>query len=99
MTANAERLYRAVSVLVGPGTIQERLADAFRDQIQYLDPGTLSDMAVVELARIKDQLTAAEPSGDLDSIDMSARALSEADAEELAIEVLDMYDQALRGAA
>ncbi len=99
MAANAERLYRAVSVLVGPGTIQERLADAFRDQIQYLDPGTLPEMAVIELARIKDRLTAADPSGDLDSIDMSARVLSDADAEELAIEVLDMYDQTVRGAA
>ncbi len=96
MSSNYERLYRAVVIMSGAGTVQERLASAFRNEIQYVDASMLSEIAQVELAGIRDQLTKEDASGEKDMFDMSAATLSVDQAEELAIEVVNVYDDAAR---
>lgn len=93
---NEERIYKAVRILIGPGPLRERLANAFRDEIQYLDKAKLSDMALVEFESMRDQLTKEEPNGDLDAIDLSCQQLSDGEIEDLSIQVLDMYSEAAK---
>lgn len=91
--SNYERIYKAMTILVGAGGVRERLANAYRDEVQFLVVDDLSEIARVELETIRDELTKTEPSGESDAIDMSVGLLSEAQAEEMALELLDIYDE------
>lgn len=99
MASNYERMYKAVAILAGPGALQERLAEAYRNEVQYVGPEGLSDLSLVELANIRDQLTRVAPQGVRDAYDASASALSDSEADELVTEMLDIYDELARGAA
>ena len=93
MATTYDRFYKAVLILSGRGSIQERLAEAFRNELQYVPGEGLTEMTRVELAEIQDQMTRIEPSGEKDSIERSAELLSDSDAEEVASEILDIYDR------
>ena len=71
--ASFERLQRAVRILDGPGSIQERLASAYRTEVQYIGPEELDEPTAYLLEGLNDELTKAEAAGDLDAIDMSTR--------------------------
>lgn len=93
MDSNYERLRKAVSILVGNGTLRERLANAFRDEFQYIDPGKFSEMSKAEFEIIRDELTKEEANGDLDAIDMSVNLLGDSQAEDYALEIVDIFDE------
>ncbi len=96
MASNYARLYKAALILTGPGSIQERLGDAFRSEVQYLNPSELPEPLRVELETIQDELTKAEASGERDRIEMSASELSDRQAADLSMQLLEVYDEVTR---
>ena len=91
MASNYQRLVRAMNILDGPGTIQERLASAYRSEIQYIGPEGLDEFLVTELEIVNDELTKIEADGDKDSIEMSTELLSDGDALQLISKIRDIY--------
>lgn len=87
-----ERLQRAARILDGPGSIQERLASAYRTEVQYIGPEGLDEATAFVLEGLNDELTREEAAGDLDTIDMSTRDLTDADAQELADQIRALHD-------
>lgn len=98
MASNYARLYKAALILTGPGRLQERLGDAFRSEIQYLDPSVLPEPLRVELETVQDELTKIEANGEKDRIEMSANELSDRQAADLSMQLLEVYDEVTRRA-
>lgn len=97
MSSSYERIRRALLILFeAPGSLQERLADAYRSELQYLGPEGLDEARLYELENINDQLTRIEASGDRDAIEMSAQALSDFEAQELVAQIKDIYEYLAR---
>ena len=83
-----ERLQRAMIILQdGPGSIQERLASAYRTEVQYVGPEGLDEATAYLLEGINDELTKMDAAGDRDTIDMSTSSLTDAEAQELVDEI------------
>jgi hypothetical protein len=92
MASNFERMKRAMLILNGPDSIQERLASAYRTEVQYVDAEGLGEEMVYELENINDQLTKEEAEGDTDTIDMSVASLIENEAQDLVNQMRNIYD-------
>ncbi len=91
-----ELLQRAVRILDGPGSVQERLASAYRSEVQYIGPEGLNETTAYLLERLNDELTKVEAAGDLDTIDMSTRDLTDAEAQDLADQIRALRDDFAR---
>jgi len=91
MASSYERLIRAMNILDGPGSIRERLASAYRTELQYVGPEELDEALVNTLEMINDELTRVEAEGDKDTIDMSAEIMTDGDAQGLVNQVRDIY--------
>ena len=92
MASNYEKMKRAILILNGPGSIQQRLASAYRTEVQYVDVEGLNEEMVYELENINDQLTKVEAEGDKDSIDMSVETLIESEAQDLEKQMRNIHD-------
>jgi hypothetical protein len=92
MASNYEQLKRAVMILDGPGSIQERLASAYRTEVQYVGPEGLNEEMMDELEAINDGLTRGEAAGDKDTIDMSVEAMTDDEAADLADQIRNLCD-------
>lgn len=90
--SSIERLQRAIRILDGPGSIQERLASAYRTEVQYIGPEGLDEATAFLLEGLNDELTKQEAAGDVDAIDMSTRDLTDADAQELVDQIRALHD-------
>jgi hypothetical protein len=91
MSSSYEIMTRAMNILDGPGSIQERLASAYRTEVQYVGPEGLDEKMLETLEMINDELTSVEAEGDKDSIDMSTQMLSESDAQDLVNHIRGIY--------
>ncbi len=93
MASSYERFQRAIRILeFGSGTIQERLAGAFRTELQYVGPEGLDETTAYELELVNDEMTKVEAEGDLDSFDMSALSMSESEVQTLIAQIRAIYD-------
>ena len=92
MSSNYERMKHALLILEGPGSIQERLASAYRTEVQYVGPEGLDERMVYELESINDELTKVEAMGDKDTIDMSVESLTEDEMQGLAGQMRNIYE-------
>jgi len=92
MASNYERLKRVLLFLEGPGNIQDRLASAYRTEVQYVGPEGLNEGMVYELECINDELTKVEAAGDKDTIAMSAESLTDDEAQSLANQIRNIYE-------
>lgn len=93
MATSYERLQRAIRILeFGTGSIQERLAGAYRTELQYVGPEGLDETTAYELELVNDEMTKVEAEGDLDSFDMSAQSMSDAEAQTLVQQIKAIYD-------
>jgi hypothetical protein len=92
MATNYEQLKRAVMILDGPGSIQERLASAYRTEVQYVGPEGLNEEMMYALEAINDGLTSVEAAGDKDTIDMSVEAMTDDEAADLADQIRNLFD-------
>ena len=91
MLLNYQRFIRAMNILDGGGTLQERLANAYRTELQFVGPEGLDEARINELETINDELTKLDGDGDKDSIDMSAESLTQYEAQQLLDQVKDIY--------
>jgi hypothetical protein len=80
-----------MNILDGPGSLQERLASAFRTELQYVGPEGLDERLVNILEMINDELTKVEADGDKDTFDMSAENMTDYEAQNLANQIRDIY--------
>lgn len=92
MASTHERLKRAVMILDGTGSIQERLASAYRTEVQYVGPEGLNEEMMYALEAINDGLTRVEAAGDKDTVDMSVEATTDDEAADLADQIRNLYD-------
>ena len=92
MVSSLEIVKQAIQILEGPGSPQERLANAYRTELQYLGAETLNEKMVYELELINDELTKEEAAGDQDAIDMSANAMTDREAQELLNKIRVLYE-------
>ena len=94
MASTLERLYNAVRILDGgEGSARERLASAYRSEVQYIGPEGLDPTTAQELEVVNDELTKVEAEGDKDSIDMSVQGLSDRQVVDLSDQMRAVYDQ------
>ena len=91
MSPSYERVIRAMNILDGPASIQERLASAYRTELQYVGPEGLDEKMINILEMLNDELTKVEAEGDKDTIDMSTEMLSDGDAQDLVNRIRDIY--------
>lgn len=88
MAGSHERLRRALRILeFGDGSIQERLAGAFRTELQYVEPEGLDETTAYELELVNDEMTKVDAEGDLDTFDMSALSMTEDEARSLVAQI------------
>jgi hypothetical protein len=92
MASNFERMKQAILILDVAGSMRERLASAFRTEVQYVDAKGLDKEMVYELENINDQLTKVEAEGDKDTIDMSVETLLDSEAQDLINQMRNIYD-------
>lgn len=92
MASNYEKMKRAILILNGAGSIQERLASAYRTEVQYVGAEALNEEMIYELENINDQLTKVEAEGEQDIIDMSVKTLIESEAQDLEKQMRNIYD-------
>lgn len=92
MASNFEKMKRAILILDGQGSLRERLASAYRTEVQYVGPEGLNTEMIYELENINDQLTKAEADGDKDTIDMSVETLVDSEAQDLERQIRNIYD-------
>lgn len=91
MASTYEKLTRAMNILDGPGSMQERLAGAYRTELQYIGAEGLDTAVVDILEMINDELTKQEAAGDKDAIDMSTELLTDNDVQNLINQIRDVY--------
>jgi len=96
MASNYEKMKRAILILNGPGSLQDRLANAYRSEVQYVDAKGLNKEMIYELENINDQLTKVEAEGDKDMIDMSVDSLIESEANDLERQMRNIYEHLAR---
>jgi len=92
MASNYEKMKRAILILNGPGSLQDRLASAYRTEVQYVDAQGLNKEMIYELENINDHLTKVEAEGNKDMIDMSVETLIESEANDLERQMLNIYE-------
>jgi hypothetical protein len=92
MASNYEQLKRAVMILDGSGSIQERLASAYRTEVQYVGPEGLNEEMMDALEAINDGLTSVEAAGDKDTIDMSVEAMTDDEAADLVEQIRNVFN-------
>ena len=92
MASSYERLQRAIRILeFGTGSIQERLAGAFRTELQYVGPEGLDETTAYELELVNDEMTKVEAEGDLDTFDMSVAGMADSEAQALVAQIKAIY--------
>ncbi len=93
MASSYERLQRAIRILeFGSGSLQERLAGAFRTELQYVGPEGLDETTAYELELVNDEMTKVEAEGDLDSFDMSVASMDDIEAQALVAQIKAICD-------
>ncbi len=92
MATSYEQLQRAIRILeFGNGSLQERLASAFRTELQYVGPNGLDETTAYELELVNDEMTKVDAEGDLDTFDMSAASMTNAEAQTLVAQIKAIY--------
>jgi hypothetical protein len=85
-----------MNILDGPGSIQERLAGAFRTEVQYVGPEELDGPMIGTLESINDEMTKVPADGDKDTIDMSTSNMTDDEAQGLADQIRAVYQYVSR---
>jgi hypothetical protein len=83
----------AVRVLVGAGPVKQRLIEAWRDYLAPLHEKDVPDALRSRLATVHAAMHAARASGGMSAPEVSVRKMSDKDAAEHAVRILEMYAQ------
>ena len=96
MPNHVDRLFAAVSVLIGHGNIKQRLVHAFDDHLAGIETGTLPVALREPFADLKRLVTQVEPLNGEGTVCASVRKMSVHEAEECAKAMLRLYADLLR---
>jgi hypothetical protein len=84
---------RAVRVLVGAGPVKQRLSEAWRDHLAPLQERDLPDSVRGRLATLRHGMHSAQPTGGMTAAEASVRKMSEREAADHALRILEIYSQ------
>lgn len=83
----------AVRVLVGVGPIKQRLIDAWREHLATLQEKDVPDALRPRLATLRHAMNVAHPAGGLSAAEVSVRKMSDKEAADHAVRILEIYGQ------
>ena len=83
----------AARVLVGAGPVKQRLIDAWRDHLATLHEKDIPEALRSRLAAVRTAMHAAPATGGITAPEVSVRKMSDKDAAEHAVCILEMYAQ------
>jgi hypothetical protein len=84
---------KAVRVLVGAGPIKQRLSEAWRDHLAPLQDKDLPEPLRGRLATLRHAMHSAQPTGGMTAAEVSVRKMSEKEAADHAVRILEIYGQ------
>lgn len=84
---------RAVRVLVGVGPIKQRLTEAWRDHLATLQEKDVPEALRPRLATLRHAMNMSRPTGGLSAAEVSVRKMSEKEAADHAVRILEIYGQ------
>ena len=83
----------AVRVLVGAGPVKQRLSDAWRDHLAALHEKDLPEALRARLSAVRTAMHTAHAAGGMSAPEVSVRKMSDKDAVEHAVRILEIYAQ------
>ena len=83
----------AVRVLVGVGPIKQRLIEAWRDHLATLQEKDVPEALRPRLATLRHAMNMSRPTGGLSVAEVSVRKMSEKEAADHAVRILEIYGQ------
>ena len=92
----ADNFRQAVVALVGPGSIKNRLASAYLQNLEALEEDQVPEIIRADFLQLRNAMHAIEPLAHEDSVQATVRKLSFDDADSLAGRIVSMYDTVLR---
>ncbi len=93
MAALWDMLDGAVRVLVGAGPVKQRLIDAWRDHLATLHEKDVPEALRSRLAAVRTAMHVAQATGGMTAPEVSVRKMSDKEAAEHAVRILEMYAQ------
>ncbi len=90
MPSNWEHMRQAAAVLVGPGAVKQRLADAYVGHLHAVDARTLPPEIQQSFVELSAALSNVKAAGGLNAVVASVRKMSEVEAGACAARVLEM---------
>jgi hypothetical protein len=86
-----EQFHGAVRILVGQGSVKQRLIDAYRRHLASLYATDVPDTIAADFAALHTTLHNAHAAGGLSAPEVAVRKMSDKDAADQAARILDMY--------
>lgn len=83
----------AVRVLVGVGPVKQRLIEAWRDHLATLQEKDVPEALRPRLATLRHAMNMSRPTGGLSVAEVSVRKMSEKEAADHAVRILEIYCQ------
>jgi hypothetical protein len=83
----------AVRILVGAGPVKQRLIDAYRSHLASLHDKDVPEALRSRLVAVRAAMHAAHATGGMTAPEVSVRKMSEKEAAEHAVRILEMYAQ------
>jgi hypothetical protein len=83
----------AMRVLVGAGPIKQRLIEAWRNHLATLQERDVPETLRPRLATLRHAMSVARPTGGLSAAEASVRKMSDKEAADHAIRILEIYGQ------
>ena len=97
MSYTWEKFHAAIETLTGPGTIKERLGDAFLYSLLMLKPEDLPEHLQSDFQQLCDDLSRVQASGDEGNIKATVKVMSDDEASTHVKKIVSMYDKIARG--
>jgi len=91
-----EKFNSALRILTSTGTIQERLADAYRLSLIHLDIGKMPKKLQPEFKKLGEDLTKIPQKGEEGSVAATTAQMSDDEAREHIGTIISMYDEVVR---
>jgi hypothetical protein len=91
-----EKFNSAIRTLASTGTIQERLADAYRLNLGFLDPDKMPKNLQEEFKKLGEDLTRVPQKGDEGSVAATTATMTDDEAREHIGSIISMYDEVVR---
>lgn len=90
MPSNWEHLRRAAAILVGPGPVKQRLADAYLGHLREIDARALPADVLPRFEQFSAAMHGAQATGGLSAVEVAVRKMSEQEAGRHSVQVLEM---------